>query len=91
MFHGLRQRFELFRGFALMNEIATLQLQDDFVNRIEEVGHSAGERIFNQRDRLNIGRLASIDRQHRPGRLEARVRGTQRQIVLEDANEFAEV
>ena len=91
MLHRLRQRFELVRGLAVMNEIATLQLQNDFVHGVEQVGDPAGERIFNQRDGFDIRRLASINRRHRPGRLEARVRGTQRQIILEDANEFAEV
>ena len=91
MLHRLRQRFQLVRGLAVMNEIATLQLQNDFIHGIEQIGYPAGEGIIDQRDRLDIRRLASIDRQHRPGGLEAGVRGTQRQIVLENANEFAEV
>ena len=74
-----------------MDEVTTLQLEDDFVDGVEQVGHPACERIFDQRDRLDVRRLAHEDRHHRPGGFEARVRGAQRQVVLENAHELAEV
>src|SRR2546426_587371 len=67
MLDGLRQRFKLLWGLALMDEITTLQLQDDLVDGVEQVGHAPGERIFDEGDRIDIRRLAQINRYHRPG------------------------
>src|SRR5439155_2577019 len=69
----------------------TLKYQYDFVDVIEQVGQPPSEGILDQGDRLTIRRLAQIDGHHRPSRLEARVRGTLRQVVLENADELAEV
>ena len=75
----------------MVDEIPALDLQDDFVDGIGQVGDAPGQRILDQRHLVDVRGLPEIRRHHRSRRLEGRIQGSQREEVLEDAHELAEV
>ena len=91
MLGRLGQRLEFIRRLAVVNEVAALDLQGDFIRGVEDIGHALGQWIFDQRDLVDVGRLAKEDRNHGTCGLEGGVGAANRQIVLQDADEFAEV
>jgi len=87
----LGERLEFVGRLAVMDEIPALDLEGDLVDGIEKIGHPSRQRILEQGHLVDIGRLSQVDRHHRSGRLELGIEGSQREKVLEDADELAEV
>src|SRR2546429_760923 len=85
------QRLELLGRLAVMDEIPALDLEDDFVDRIEQVGDAPGQPVFDQRDLVHVRRLSKKHRHDWARRLEGRIQGSHREEVLEDADELTEV
>src|SRR5207249_3708877 len=82
---------ELVLGLVGVGKVAREQLEDDLVDRVQEVDRATRERLADERDSDAVLALADAGRKHRPRRLEGRVLIAEIEELIQHGDEPTEM